>query len=233
MLNNAIDLNRYRQLLLQHTRVQIPDFLQPGAAETLHRCLRDDIPFALAERSGGSSHTIDAGTYAAMNEAARQALLSKAYARARSEFQFSYDSYMIVRAMKEGWAPNPLHTVLEFLNSPEFLMFARRLTGEPTVNRVSAQGTRYRAGQFLTRHQDREDNENRVCAFVINLSKNWDSDWGGLLQFHDGADRLVDSFVPYWNTLSLFRVPQSHTVSLVAPWAGADRLAITGWFLAD
>ena len=101
------------------------------------------------------------------------------------------------------------------------------------MNRVSAQGTRYRAGQFLTRHQDREDNENRVCAFVVNLSKNWDSDWGGLLQFHDGADRLVDSFVPYWNTLSLFRVPQSHTVSLVAPWAGADRLAITGWFLAD
>jgi Rps23 Pro-64 3,4-dihydroxylase Tpa1-like proline 4-hydroxylase len=29
----------------------------------------------------------------------------------------------------------------------------------------------------------------------------------------------------------MFRVPQSHTVSLVAPWAGEDRLAITGWFL--
>jgi SM-20-related protein len=233
MLNNAIDLNRYRRLLVQHTRVQIPDFLQLDAAETLHRCLREDIPWALAERSGGVSHTIDATTYAGMDAEARQLLLKKAYARATTEFQFSYDSYMIVRAVKEGWTPNPLHTVLEFLNSPEFLLFARRLTGEPTINRVSAQGTRYRAGQFLTRHQDREAGENRVCAFVINLSRYWDSDWGGLLQFHDVDDRLVDAFVPYWNTLSLFRVPQSHTVSLVTPWAGAERLAITGWFLAD
>ena len=233
MINNGIDLNRYRQLLVQRTRVQIPEFLQTDAAEALHACLRDDIPFALAERSDGVSHTLDAARYAAMDEAARQALLQKAYARAKAGFQFSYDSYMIVRAMKEGWTPNLLHTVLEFLNSPEFLLFARRLTGEPTINRVSAQGTRYRAGQFLTRHQDREDSENRVCAFVINLSKNWDSDWGGLLQFHDEHDRLVDTFVPYWNTLSLFRVPQSHTVSLVSPWAGSDRLAITGWFLAD
>lgn len=233
MINNGIDLNHYRQLLVQRTRVQIPDFLQADAAETLHRCLRDDIPFALAERSDGRSHTIDAASYAGMDAEARQALLQKAYDRAKTEFQFSYDSYMIVKAMKEGWTPNPLHAVLEFLNSSEFLMFARRLTGEPTINRVSAQGTRYRAGQFLTRHQDREAGENRVCAFVINLSKEWDSDWGGLLQFHDEDDRLVDTFVPYWNTLSLFRVPQSHTVSLVSPWAGADRLAITGWFLAD
>jgi len=233
MINNNLNLNHYRQLLVQQTRVQIPDFLQTDAAEALHTCLRDEIPWALAERSEGVSHTIDAATYAAMDDEARQALLHKAYMRAKTEFQFSYDSYMIVRAVKEGWKPNLLHTVLEFLNSTEFLVFARRLTGEPTVSRVLAQGTRYRTGQFLTRHQDREDSENRVCAFVINLSKNWDSDWGGLLQFHDEADRLVESFVPYWNTLSLFRVPQSHTVSLVTPWAGADRLAITGWLLAD
>lgn len=233
MINNALDLHRYRQQLVQRTRVQIPDFLQPDAAEALHGCLRDDISWALAERSEGVSRTIAAEVYAEMDNATRQALLHKAYARAKSEFQFSYDSYMILRAMKKGWAPNLLHAVLEFLNAPEFLVFARRLTGEPTISRVMAQGTRYRPGQFLTRHQDREDSENRVCAFVINLSKQWDSDWGGLLQFHDDNDRLVDTFVPYWNHLSLFRVPQSHTVSLVAPWAGADRLAITGWFLAD
>ena len=232
MINNAIDLNRYRQQLVQRTRVQIPDFLQPEAAEAIHRCLREDTPWALAERSGGVSRTVDAATYAAMPEAERRALLEKAYAAARAGFQFSYDSYMIVRAVKEGWTPNLLHAVLEFLNSPEFLNFARRLTGEPGINAVTAQGTRYRAGQFLTRHEDQEVNEGRVCAFVINLSTDWDSDWGGLLQFHDENKRLIDTFVPYWNTLSLFRVPQAHTVSLVSPWAGSDRLAVTGWFLA-
>jgi SM-20-related protein len=233
MINNAINLNHYRQQLVQRTRVQIPDFLQDDAAETIYRCLLNDTPFALAERSQGVSHTIAAERYAAMSEAEHRDLLEAAYARAKREFQFSYDSCMMVKAVKEGWAPPVLLAVLEFLNSPEFLLFARRLTGEPTINSVSAQATRYRPGQFLTRHQDKEVSEGRVCAYVINLSKAWDSDWGGLLQFHDAENRLIDTFVPYWNHLSLFRVPQSHTVSLVTPWAVRDRLAITGWFLAD
>ena len=42
--------------------------------------------------------------------------------------------------------------------------------------------------------------------------------------------RVVDTFVPLWNSLSLFRVPQPHVVSLVAPWAGSPRYSITGWF---
>lgn len=233
MINNTLDVNHFRAKLVQNSRVQIPEFLQEDAAESIRRCLLNDTPFALAERSQGVSHTIAAERYAGMSEAERQALLAEAYARAKTGFQFSYDSCMMVKAAKEGWAPPVLLTVLEFLNSPDFLLFARRLTGEPRIQAVSAQATRYRPGQFLTRHQDQEVNENRVCAYVINLSKGWDSDWGGLLQFHDGDNRLVDTFVPYWNHLSLFRVPQSHTVSLVTPWAGADRLAITGWFLAD
>lgn len=232
MLNNALDLNRFRQQLLRDTRVQIPDFLQEDAARALRRCLLEETPWALAERSGGQSRTIDAATYAAMPEAERQALLQAGYAQAGQAFQFSYDSYMMVRAVKEGWPANLLHNLLAFLNSPEFLLFARRLSGEPGINAVNAQATRYRPGQFLTRHQDEDVSEGRVCAYVINLSRDWDSDWGGLLQFHDENDRLVDTFVPYWNHLSLFRVPQSHTVSLVAPWAREPRLAITGWFLA-
>lgn len=232
MINNALDLNHYRQLLVRNSRVQIPGFLQPDAAETLRQCLLTEIPWALAERSGGQSRTRDAQDVAVMTEAQQQALLQAAYARAGHEFQFSYDSYMIARAVKEGWPSNLLHNLLAFLNSPEFLVFARRLSGEPGIHAVSAQATRYRPGQFLTRHQDQDVQEGRVCAYVINLSQHWDSDWGGLLQFHDGDDRLVETFVPYWNTLSLFRVPQSHTVSLVSPWAREPRLAITGWFLA-
>lgn len=234
MINNELNINLYRQRLVQATRVQIPSFLQEDAAEKLHQCLLQDVPWALAERSNGVSHTLDANSYAAMTTQQQQALLEKAYVLAKAEFQFSYDSYMMVRAAKEGWNPGLiLHAVLDFLNSPEFLQFARRLTGEPSIVAVSAQATRYRAGQFLTRHQDKEVTENRVCAYVINLSKHWDSDWGGLLQFHDENNHLLESFAPYWNHLSLFRVPQSHSVSLVSPWAGEPRLAITGWFLAN
>lgn len=233
MINNDLNINFYRQQLVQNTRVQIPGFLQEDAAEKLHQCLKNEISWGLAERSNGVSQTLDSDSYSTLSDAEKKALFEKAYEKARTEFQFSYDSYMMIRAVKEGWNPGLiLNSVLEFLNTPEFLFFARRISGEPMINAVSAQATRYRAGQFLTRHQDKEVNENRVCAYVINLTKNWDSDWGGLLQFHDQHDRLIETFVPYWNHLSLFRVPQSHTVSLVTPWACEERLAITGWFLA-
>jgi len=232
MINNDLNLNLYRQTLVRASRVQIPEFLQPEAAEALYQCLQNEIPWALAERSDGVSHTLDAASYAAMSPAEQQALLHKAYVRAGSEFQFSYDSYMMLRAVKEGWTPNLLHAVLEFLNEPEFLQFARRISGEPGIRAVSAQATRYRPGQFLTRHQDEEVKEGRVCAYVINLSKDWQADWGGLLQFQGDADTVLDTFVPQWNSLSLFRVPQSHAVTLVTPWAANPRLAITGWFMA-
>lgn len=66
---------------------------------------------------------------------------------------------------------------------------------------------------------------------MLNLSCAWNADWGGLLQFIDDDGRVLDSFLPRWNTLSLFAVPAGHAVSRVAPWAGQERLAITGWLL--
>jgi Rps23 Pro-64 3,4-dihydroxylase Tpa1-like proline 4-hydroxylase len=151
----------------------------------------------------------------------------------RGHYGFAYESYMMVRAYKEGRDPGlPLHGVLEFLNSPPFLAFARALTGHAGLRRVNAQATRYRAGHFLKRHNDFNATEGRQFAYVINLTRRWEADWGGLLQFLDAERRVVESFSPRWNTLSLFRVPAEHCVSLIAPWAEADRLAITGWFLA-
>ena len=232
MISNDIDFDPPRRQLAARTRTQIAGFLQASAAESLRDCLQREVPWTLAERSQGHSTTHTATDYAAMSQAQRQALHDAAYRQARDGFQFVYDSYMMVKAAREGRDPRlPLHAVLEFLNGGEFLDFARWLTGVPGINAVNAQATRYRPGHFLTRHQDEEKNEGRVFAYVINLTPRWDTDWGGLLQFQDDAGDVLDTFAPRWNSLSIFRVPQSHSVSLVTPWAGEDRLAITGWFL--
>src|SRR3546814_12800768 len=63
-------------------------------------------------------------------------------------------------------------SVLEFLNSPEALEFARWMTGVPDIVATNGQATRYQPGQFLTHHDDKYDDENRAAAYVINLSKN-------------------------------------------------------------
>jgi Rps23 Pro-64 3,4-dihydroxylase Tpa1-like proline 4-hydroxylase len=231
MINNGLDVDHWKQQLATRSRVQIPDFLQTDAAEALRDCLTREVPWSLAERSEGESRT--RGREHALDDAAYGEVLETAYRNARDAFQFVYDSYMLARARKEGWDPNlPVHVVLEFLNSPEFIEFARYLTGDDAINAVNAQATRYRPGHFLTPHQDIHSGEGRRYAYVINLTPRWQADWGGLLQFIDADGSVIDTLMPRWNALSIFKVPQMHQVSLVSPWAGEHRLAITGWFLA-
>ncbi|MCM2336970.1 MAG: 2OG-Fe(II) oxygenase [Pseudomonas sp.] len=231
MISNDLDLERWRAQLARDTRVQLPAFLQPPAAEALERSLASEVPWQLAERSEGSSRTTPRGRYP--DDDAFAALLDAAYVRARSEYQFAYDTYMLVRAAKEGWDPDLLvHGVLQFFNTPEFLQFARWLSGDAAITHVSAQCTRYRPGQFLMPHEDEDVQEGRRYAYVLNLSRAWAPDWGGQLQFLDGDGSVTQTFLPRWNSLSLFRVPQRHQVTLVAPWAAGPRHAITGWWLA-
>lgn len=232
MINNDLDFDAYRIDLAKNTRVQIPNFLQLSAAERLRTCLQTEVPWTLAERSDGVSKTIAAADYAAMSEQARGEHLQLAYQQAKTQFQFVYESYMMVKAAQEGRDPTLiLHAILDFLNSQEFIGFARWLVNDPLISHTSAQATRYRAGHFLTRHQDKDKHEDRAYAYVINLTKNWHADWGGLLQFENDAGDVIQTLVPHWNSLSIFKVPQSHTVSLVSPFANEDRLAITGWLL--
>ena len=232
MINNDLDFDGYRIDLAKHTRVQIPDFLQLDAAERLRSCLQNEVPWTLAERSDGVSKTIAAADYAAMDEHVRAEHLQKSYERAKTEFQFAYESYMMVRAAVEGRDPSLiLHAILDFLNSEQFIGFARWLVNDPKITHVSAQATRYRAGHFLTRHEDKDQHEDRAYAYVIGLTKNWRADWGGLLQFEDNNGDVTQTLMPRWNSISLFKVPQSHIVSLVSPFVTEDRLAITGWLL--
>lgn len=239
MINPALDVACWRERLQRDGAVQVADYLQPAAAGHLHACLRDEVPWTLALQDGTGARTVGHAAYAAMDAAERERLFAQVARGGRdgtdaaSGFRFAYDSYMMVTAYKEGRDPGlVLHRVLELFNSPEYLALMRALTGDARVRRVDAQATRYRPGQFLREHTDIDAREGqRLYAYVLNLSHEWRADWGGLLQFFDGEGEVTRTFMPRWNTLSLFAVPAPHAVSLVAPWARADRFAITGWLL--
>jgi SM-20-related protein len=231
MISNKIDIDHWRRALAERSRVQIPDFLQPAAAGAFARELADRVPWQLAERSEGASRTSPRGAYPDDAEYAR--LLQRGYAHAADGYQFAYDSYMLVKASKEGWDPELLvRGTLHFFNTPEFIDFARHLGNDSSITHVTAQCTRYRPGHYLMPHEDLDEDEGRRYAFVINLSHEWRPDWGGQLQFLDAESGVAETFLPRWNSLSLFRVPQRHQVTLVAPWAARPRHAITGWWLA-
>lgn len=221
---------------LQHDgRVQIRDFLTPTSAERLHRCLSREVPWCLALNDEHGPRNMPAQEYAAISPAQRGDLFrSLAASAANGQYRFVYDAYPMPRAYLEGRDPGLLlHALLEFLNSPNYLAFMRALTGEQGIRRVTAQATAYRPGQFLRTHSDIDSQEGRLFAFVLNLSRTWQADWGGLLHFLDDAGAITATFMPHWNTMTLFKVPTPHLVSMVMPWAEQERLAITGWLLSN
>jgi len=232
VINSDLDIAHWRQELATRGRAQVRDFLQPDAARFLQGLLRDEVPWTLAYRSEERSQVLRADAVAQLGPEGEAEFIAARAREAKGRYGFAYDSYMMVTAYKEGRDPGlPLHRVLEFFNSPDYIRFIQTLSGDPSLRRVNAQATRYRPGQFLKRHSDIDVEEGRRYAYVLNLTERWEPDWGGLLQFFDAGDRVIDTLMPRYNTLSLFRVPADHAVSLVAPWAEGPRLAITGWWL--
>jgi SM-20-related protein len=208
--------------LKTHAHVQIPNFFEQAAANELHQCLVNDVPFEVLLR--------DASGQRAMPLAQAFEAIESSTQHAATHFAFCYEGYQMVPAYMQGRDPGLLlHRLLDFFNSANYLQFMRNLTSTPSLRRIDAQATRYRAGHFLKRHNDISGVEQRRFAYVLNLSQDWQAHYGGLLQLMDDADNVTHTYMPHFNSLTIFQVPTWHCVSNVASFAQGARLAITGW----
>ncbi len=235
-MNESLPLKVLQEELRQKTRIAIPDFLKTSIADRLYDCLDREVPWEAAFREGEQSRSIPLAEIKSWPPARQQKLMTDIIGQARTDYQFFYNRYPIVEAYIAGRDPHLiLHRFIEFWNSAHILNFIRELTGDHEIRKGEAQATAYLPGHFLMYHSDKGadvQTDDRRYAFVYNLTREWQSHWGGLLQFvQDG--RVTETFVPGYNTLSLFKVPQGHQVSYVTPFATRPRYGITGWFRAD
>jgi Rps23 Pro-64 3,4-dihydroxylase Tpa1-like proline 4-hydroxylase len=232
MLNPALDVAALAARYRQKQRLQIRDVLLPDLAGRIYLCLTRETPWGVVYNEGEHTITLSPQELRALPQAERARRVSAATERARTEFQFVYHAYLMLQNYKAGHDKGLfLHDVLEAINSEPMLGFVRQVTGISTIIRADAQATLYAPGHFLTRHNDAADEKlHRRVAYVLSFTKNWHPDWGGLLQFYDDENEITDVFMPRFNALSIFTVPQFHAVSCVAPFAPMGRLAITGWF---
>ncbi|GAB4189396.1 MAG: 2OG-Fe(II) oxygenase family protein [Wenzhouxiangellaceae bacterium] len=232
LLNPDLDLDHYARVFARDGRVQIDNVLRPEVADFLHQVLDQQVPWHLAYRDSDGSHELPPQQWQQMDAEQRRRLEQQILAQADDAFQFYYLTYMMVSAYLERRDPDlPLNRMVELLNRADWLQPMRRITGFEHIVRANAQATCYRAGHFLTLHNDSSNKEHRLTAYVLNLARDWRSDWGGLLQFIDDDDRVTETLMPRFNTLSMFRTPAMHCVSPVAQYARGSRYTITGWLL--
>jgi len=230
MLNTALNIDNLAAEFRQNRRIQIHDVLLPEAAESLCQCLEHEVPWDVAFIDGEQSILLASDKLMEFSQDDWVNLNSKVQSRAVDNFQFIYNSYMMVTAYKEKRAPNMLlHSMVEYINAPAFLNFIRNVTGIYSIMRADAQATRYIPGHFLKKHNDQAVGQYREIAYVLNLTRKWQADWGGLLQFMDDDGKVTDTYLPTFNSLTMFQVPAWHHVSYVAPFVPCARYAITGW----
>jgi hypothetical protein len=217
-------------------RLQCAQFLDQSYAERLLKCLEEDVDWSTILIEDKRMKEQRSEMRSSPGEAPELAEI--AYQSARRGFAYYFDANRLTSPQSDGEgrvrAPIPaaLQELDTLLNSEEGLEVFRRVTSIPALARTDLMATRYCPGHFLAFHDD-EAGDKRKAAFVINLTLGWKPAWGGLLQFLSTEGQIIETFVPRFNALHLFKVPQLHSVSFVTPFAQGNRYAISGWLYTE
>lgn len=228
-LNTALDAKTLAPGYAKNKRGQVQNIFPLEQAEKTYQCLATETPWGLFYVGEGEDGIkIPAKKFKSLSPQELQEIYAHIFKTASDRYQFMYLFHNLNHPER-----NPelfVHKIADFLSSEPVLEFIRTLTGIPEIIRADAQATRYIGNCFLHPHTDGDEEYGRRVAYVLNMTKNWDPNWGGFLQFFDKNGNVTDSFKPTFNALNLFTVPQAHSVSFVAPFCPGERLSITGWF---
>lgn len=230
LIKEKLNFKTLSNNLIDKKFLQIQDFLSNDFAQKIHICLKDKVNWGLACRIDNKPITFE--KCKTFNEIPKK-YRKKFKKQIKQPFQFLYGTYMMVTAYKEKRDPDLyLNHVLEWLNSTETLNYFKELIQDDSIIKINAQATRYTSKNFLTQHNDESIEEGRLYAYVLGLTKDWNPDWGGLLNIIDEEGNITATLLPKYNTLSIFKVPQNHFVSYVTPDTTKERISITGWLLS-
>lgn len=233
-LNPRLSVDSLARIYAADKLVQVEGLFEESAAVEIERALAS-LPWRLICQDDTRRNVLLTNEQLnTMGEAERRRLEDGIRRRAAQNFGFVYWTYPMIDARIRGWDHgHPIHAVTDFLNSPTFIEFARALIDCPGISKVDAQASNYRAGSFLTRHVDAGEKQERRAAYTIGFTRNWQTDWGGLLMFIDQRFDVSRALKPRFNTLTVFDGLRLHAVSAVAPFAPVPRLSIVGWFRDD
>ncbi len=233
-LNPALRPVAYRPVFQAHGRLHVPDILDPGSASALHGVLAGAEGWTRSIHvEAGKDYDIPVADLDALS-AEERAQFERGLADSSTDnLQYMFDTIRISSELKAARpVADPLRSLHDFINGREFLQFVAALTGDDRLAFADVMATRYLPGHFLTAHGDENPAERRLYAYVLNLTPRWRADWGGVLMFLDDDGHVAEGYVPAYNALNIFSVPQTHAVSMVTRLAQTPRLSVTGWIHA-
>jgi SM-20-related protein len=235
-LNAGLDVETAKAQFAFQRRVHLPDFFAPATAKRIHTCLMTETPWGFAYLDEGTPRMMHRRELEGITRARSDRIAKTITAQvAALRPSYGYFCYPMSVAAAHGWNPElDLHPVFQFLNGPDLLTLVRDITGKADINGADAQATLFSHQHFASVQTDMilgsAASPDRQIAYVIQLTKDWQEDWGGYLQFYNRQGDISHGCKPSFNSLTLFELPQRHSVSYVAPFAAVGRLMVSGCF---
>lgn len=229
-VNPELDTAQLASQYRAHGRVRINRILADGASYLLGAFEQSENWVQLINHREGV-HEIPYRQWTKPNFPGRKTITNDMFENACDGFQYNYAALRLPNT-DENHPDTTLADIAGLMESQPMLKLLEAVTGVTSPYFTDGQATAYGCGDFLTGHDDDLVGARRRTAFVLGLTPQWRTEWGGLLLFHDHGHPELQGLLPQFNTLDLFAVPKYHSVSLVSKAAPRRRFAITGWLSA-
>lgn len=233
-LSDSFDVECLRASFDQKRRLFVSHVLRSDCAVRLHQHLAKERSWGLSLAAGfiGRRFASPAKYHQFTRSEIRNAF-DVAYSDCGACGSHLFESVPLPAPNRQESGVEPyLAHLAEFLSSDAFVALVRQLTGMMDVRAVVASACRYRAGHFYASHVDTNGGKTHRVSFVLNLTRGWQAQWGGLLQFKGPTGDIEEAYVPRFNSLHLFSPTQAHAVSMVTPYARGARYSIGGALVA-
>lgn len=233
IINSKIDISKISEEFLKNKVVVIQNFLKPKVADNFYKWFIEDMPSDWWEISSCPAYGNEKPSFI-RNTSENSEEIKQRYTEAVESFskgKFAYNFYRTLSNHFDDCTCTECQ-IRTWLVESECLDFISEVTNEKYVDSDEVFAACYMAGDFLSPHVD---SPNGTLGFVLQLTKDWKPEYGGLLHFMNDKREIVERIeVPEFNSLTLFYLPKNkgkwHFVSAVSPGTPEVRLTYTGWF---
>jgi Rps23 Pro-64 3,4-dihydroxylase Tpa1-like proline 4-hydroxylase len=236
MINSTLDIDKLKKEFKKLKKVRIIDFLDSKTAARVYNWFNTQMPddwwylSTMPKRPGVDLATDNERMLEDYQSMAVNHYKSKLAHKAFDTGTFSYSFKRTIDNHVDGCTCIECE-VKQLLNSKEVIEFLNKITDYNLTEPYELFASKYEHGDFLSIHHD---GPNGRVGFVLNLTKDWRADYGGLLNvLTEDYSKVTDTIIPGYNTLTLFDSSTSdgfpHFVSHVNV-QNKKRISYTGWY---
>jgi SM-20-related protein len=230
-INPALNLEAAKARYAFQRRVHIPDFLAPTSAEHIYHLLSKNTPWGFAYHDGTTDRFMSMRDLEGLTRGRSERIAKVLQETVQKQgFAFGYHHFPLSLVSTSASGAHTEHEELHhFLSAETMLSLMRDISGKPDIMQAEIQADLFSALHFLGLHKGAQKHTTQI-GFALTFTRNWHADWGGYLNFHAESGDIVQGIIPRFNCLTLFELPQNHSISLVPTSANEKLFMLRGLY---